>query len=407
MNSGRRLTIAMPTSSFLPTLGGMEVGLHNIARRLAALGHRPVVVAPAANVCGLRRRGMQLPYTVVSFPPKLFTLIARAPRLALWAYDAVFAWVARRYHVDVWHGTMCYPTGVALAHYGRANAALPALVRCAGDDIQRLPEIGYGMRLDPRVDAQVRRWLPRVPLLVAISASVASEYRELGVPEDRIVAIPNGVDLAAFLVSRPRAEVRRALGLPETAFLFLAVARNHPKKNLAAILAAAAALKDRDVVPDWAVAIAGRGVPALQNEAERLGVSGRVRLLDEIGPAEGENDLPARDLIDLYCAADAFVFPSRIETFGIAIVEAMAAGLPVIAGDSPGCRDIVDGGRYGLLVPPADSTALADAMALVATDRGERARLAALSRERARAYDWDAVVERYVATYWQLLARAA
>lgn len=399
------LTIGMPISSFLPALGGMEVGLHNIAKRLAKLGHRPVVFAPASNVRALRQADQRLPYRIASFPPKLMTLVDRAPQLALTIFDLYFAWARRRYGIDVWHGTMGYPIGVALAHYGRGGR-LPALVRCAGQDIQIDRSIGYGMRLDPRVDALVRHWLPQVPLLVAITASVADEYRTLGVSEDRIVGIPNGVSLDRFRTGRPRRDIRRELGLAEDTVVFLSVARNHPKKNLAALVNAANLLAKRDNVPDWIVMIVGKDVPALRNLSEQHGVSARVRLIDEISSDDNgpDGDLPSQPLVDLYRAADVFVFPSLIETFGIAIVEAMAAGLPVIVGGSPGCRDVVDGGRYGIMVRPDNFGALADAMQRVASDSTERERLSALSIERAGEYDWDGVVDKYVAAYRRLLS---
>lgn len=402
------LTIAMPISSFLPGLGGMEVGLHNIAKRLAALGHRPIVMAPAGNVRALRSAELELPYQVVAFPPKMLTLIEKCPELALSAFAIFFAWVSRRYGIDVWHGTMGYPIGVALAYFGR-DGGVPALVRCAGQDIQTDPEIGYGMRLDPAVDQIVRHWLPQVPLLVAITESVAEEYRALGVPEERILKIPNGVSLARFREGKPRSEVRRDLGFSDGVFLFLSVARNHPKKNLAAIVRASAVIKERSSISDWSVAIVGKDATALMPLVQELRLQDHVRLIEEIG-AEGDDedgDLPARALVDLYRAADAFVFPSLIETFGIAIIEAMAAGLPVIVGDSPGCRDVVQNGRYGLTVPPKDSTALATTMERLMCDKAEAERLRELSSMRAREYDWDSIVERYLAAYERLLTPAA
>jgi len=399
--SDRLLRVGMPISSYLPAVGGMEVGLHNIAGRLAALGHQPVIFAPAGNVRALRKSGRELPYEVAAFPPKMLMLIERAPNLALYVFDFYFAWARRRYGIDVWHGTMGYPIGVALAHFGRGRR-LPALVRCAGQDIQVDRTIGYGMRLDPVVDRLVRRWLFEIPLLVAITDSVAEEYRALGVPEERIIAIPNGVNVARYRRGAEPDVVRRRHGLPKHAFLFLSVARNHPKKNLNAIVEAAAQLASRNNLPDWAVLIVGKDAHKLRPLAQANGVAERVHLIDEIGQGE-DGELPSNAVVDLYRCADAFVFPSLIETFGIAIVEAMAAGLPIVTTDAPGCRDIVERGKYGLLIDPSDRTALADAMERLLTDSNERDRLAKLSIARAEQYDWDAVVRRYLAAYERLL----
>ena len=134
-------------------------------------------------------------------------------------------------------------------------------------------------------------------------------------------------------------------------------------------------------------------------------LSRHVTLIDQIGGGEAVTDnpqLPAPDLIDLYKAADAFVFPSLMETFGVAIVEAMAAGLPVIAGDSSGCRDVVRRDRDGLLVPPRDPAAIARAMAIVLTDDDKRDDLAERAAMRARGFSWDRIVDSYVALYDEL-----
>jgi glycosyltransferase involved in cell wall biosynthesis len=321
--------------------------------------------------------------------------------LALYVFDAFFGWARRRYRIDVWHGTMGYPIGVALAHFGRGQR-LPALVRCAGQDIQVDRTIGYGMRLDPVVDRLVRRWLSEIPLLVAITDSVAEEYRALGVPDERVVAIPNGVNVARYRCGAEPDVVRRRHGLPEQAFLFLSVARNHPKKNLNAIVEAAARLASRNNLPDWAVLIVGKDAPKLRPLAQVNGVAEHVHLIDEIGQGE-DAELPSNTIVDLYRCADAFVFPSFVETFGIAIVEAMAAGLPIVTTDAPGCRDILERGKYGLIINPRDRAALAGAMERLLINSNERDRLAKLSVARAEQYDWDAIVRRYLAAYDRLL----
>jgi glycogen(starch) synthase len=400
------LRIGLPTSSFLPSLGGAEVGLHNIAKRLAARGHRPFVFAPASNVRALRQSGTKLPYEVVSLPPKLMMLVERAPEVAMRVLELFFRWARWRYRIDVWHGTIGYPIGTGLGFFAR-NGDVPTLVRCAGEDIQIDRTVKYGLRQNPRVDAMMRRWLPQVPLLVAITQSVADEYRAIGISDNRIAHIPNGVDLSRFRnPARSRHEIRRKYEIPDGNFLFLCVGRNHPKKNMGGLIAGAKILAERTDLPPWTLLIAGRDVPKLQPMIEEADLQNKVVLIDEVGHLSSE-DLPVQELVDLYAAADTFVFPSLIETFGIVIVEAMAASLPVITADAPGCRDIVVRGRYGLMVDPSDSAALADTMNRVLTDERERKRLVEMSRHRARDFDWDTIVDHYLNTYESLLSRAA
>ena len=396
----RRLTVALPTSTFLPALGGVEVGLHNIALRLAERGHTPVVITLASNVRALRRAGTQLPYEVLAFPPKIMTLAQYWPDAACWLLARFFARIQRRHKFDVWHGTVGYPTGVALAQFARDK--IPHIIRCAGDDIQTAPDIGYGMRLDRRIDRLIRDWLPRASHLVAISDTVAEEYQALGVEPERVVRIPNGVDFARFSHPVDKAAIRRSLGLPTDAFIFLTVGRNHPKKGLSDLIAATAQI-DRALRERIAVVIAGPGMEALAEEVANAGLHVCIHLLGPIGldnqQGKAVPKLPTDDLVALYQMADAFVFPSHVETFGIALVEAMAAGLPVITTDGPGCRDIIDRGAYGDMVAVGDSAALATAMSHMANDEAHAAQLAKMSTRRAQEFDWDTVVDRYIDAY--------
>lgn len=400
------LTIGMPTSTFLPALGGVEIGLHNIATRLLARGHTPVVAAPAGNMRALRQTGLHLPYTVEGFPPKTLTLIQHWPDFGTRFLASWLARFERRYRIDAWHATVGFPTGVATIRH--AAGRRPHLVRCAGEDIQVAPELGYGMRLNPKIDRLVRDWLPRADVLVAITDSVAGEYTKLGVTADRIRAIPNGVDLDRFKQPVDRHAIRQRHGVGEDTFLFVAVGRNHPKKGYDDLLNAMRGLMDRGET-DFVVALAGKDTEALATTARTLGLGERIRLLGALGaPSLGDGlALPGDDLVELYRAADAFVFPSHIETFGIALVEAMAAGLPIVTTDGPGCRDIIEEGHWGEMVPVGDSDALATTMQKIMTDGNLRRARAEQARERAGAFSWDHIVDQYVQVYRDTMAAAA
>jgi phosphatidylinositol alpha-mannosyltransferase len=102
----------------------------------------------------------------------------------------------------------------------------------------------------------------------------------------------------------------------------------------------------------------------------------------------------------VHAAGDVFVAAATgQESFGVALVEAMAAGLPVVATDIPGYRDVVTDGIEGVLVPPRDPEALAAGLVRVLTEPELAARLARAGRERAKAFDWPLVVDRLEAIY--------
>ncbi len=398
------LHIALPCSSFLPSLGGAEVGLHNIALRLQQQGHRPRVIAPAPHVARLRRQGWTLPYPVTTFPPKIWGVLRHWPALGLRLFDAVFERLQRRHRFDFWHVTMGYPTGVAFVWHARRRGGRPHLIRCAGEDIQCHAGIGYGARQRPSVDRLLREWLPRADRLVAITPTVAEEYRALGVAPERIVEIPNGVDLARFAARDLRERGRAALGVEQGELVFLSVGRHHPKKNYAGLLEATARLASSGI--RFRLVIAGGGVTRLAGTVERLGLQERVLLREQIAPPAGDAlpQLPAEELVALYRAADVFVFPSLLETFGIVLVEAMAAGLPVITTDAPGCRDVARPQEDALSVSAGSVEELAGAMHRLAGAPDLRREYAARARRRAQDFDWEQVVDRYLACYREGIA---
>ena len=394
------LRIALPTSCFLPHLGGAQVGLHNIATKLLEKGYQPIVIAPYPDVQALKQKGWQLPYLVKSFPPKVWGILEKYPSIGLFLLDKVFSYYDHQFHFDFWHVTMGYPTGVAMVHYAQNKPKVRYLIRCAGEDIQRSSDIEYGLRHNATIDKMVCDWLPKADHLIAISNSVASEYRALGVDDSHIEYIPNGVDVSRFnSPSLDREQVRRKLNISNDTFVFLSVGRNHKKKYFSLLIAAAERLTTR-INEKFVVVIIGDGVSDLQKEVDRRNSTSLFLLLEPNDEHEVTHvQLPSDELVSLYCAADAFVFPSIMETFGIVLVEAMAAKLPIITTDAPGCRDVIRGGRDGLMVPVKDVTKFVDAMENVITNESARSELIGKAMTRVNDFSWDTVVDKYITLY--------
>ncbi len=225
------LKVAFPISSYLPTIGGGQVGIHNIAIRLIKKGHNPIVIAPYEDYHKLKAL-KKLPYKVLGFPPKMFSLTARFPKLGLIILRLYLRVLQQFYAFDIWHCTVGSPIGVALIQYALgSNKRVPYLIRCTGDEIQKQRDSGYGMRLNASLDEIISEWLPRSERLVAITETVATEYGKLGIKEDRIVRIPNGVEIERFNKKIDTAKVRRLYDISPDAYILLCVGRNHPKKG--------------------------------------------------------------------------------------------------------------------------------------------------------------------------------
>ena len=215
--------------------------------------------------------------------------------------------------------------------------------------------------------------------VVANSRAAASQLDSEGVAPGRVRVIPNGVDLDRF---RPVVRER-----PVTTVISVANLRR--EKAHECLLAAAATLAPRHPQLRYVIVGGGPRAEELQALAHTLGVADRVRFLGH-----------REDVTELLAAADVFVLPSRSEAFPNGALEAMAAGLPVVACRVGGLIDLVEHGRTGLLVPPDDPAALAAALAsLVQSPATARAFGAAARAEVAARYSYDRMVAGFEQLY--------
>lgn len=212
--------------------------------------------------------------------------------------------------------------------------------------------------------------------VLAVSAAVRAAWVAAGVPAERVEVVPNGVDVERF--ARPRApgereRLRAALGWPPAATVVLTVGALRPEKGTADLLAAFAALAPG--APALRLAVAGDGPErgALEAAARAAGVAERVSFLGL-----------RRDVDDLLAAADVFALASRVEAYPTVLLEALAAGVPVVATATGGVPEIVIEGT-GLLAPAGAPAELAAALGRLAAEPELARALAARGRARARA----------------------
>lgn len=231
--------------------------------------------------------------------------------------------------------------------------------------------------------------------VAAISPGVARCLADGGVPADRIELIPSTVDPARVAPGRARAEVRAELGAAADEVVVLALGALVPRKGLDVLLAALARL---DPASRWRLWIGGEGPERarLAELARAAGLAPRVQLL-------GVRD----DVGNLLGAADVFCLPSRAEGLGVAALEAMAAGRPVLATRVGGLADAIVDGRTGRLVEPDDPAALAAVLARWIADPLERERLGRAGPERvAERFLPEQMVRAYRKLYARILEPA-
>jgi glycosyltransferase involved in cell wall biosynthesis len=210
-----------------------------------------------------------------------------------------------------------------------------------------------------RVDFHLRRpgFWARASRVIAISQAVADVLAADGIPRERITVVHSGVDLVE-LRETARLGIRGQLGLAPDTVVAANVAALVPHKDHATLLRAAAALAGRHPDVHWVVAGEGPERETLERLRDDLGLRARVHLI-------GHLEEPARLVAD----ADCFVMSSREEGLGTSVLDAMALGTPVASTAAGGLPEMLQDGA-GVLAPPNDPVALADAVARLLTEPG-------------------------------------
>ena len=215
--------------------------------------------------------------------------------------------------------------------------------------------------------------------IVANSPAAEKILQAEGVAAGHVTLIPNGVDVASFSVHEPRGSLREVI----------TVANLRAEKSHETLIAAAAKLAPSHPSLRFTVVGAGSRRGELEALARARGVENIVEFLGH------RDDVPA-----LLAAADLFVLPSRSEAFPNGAIEAMAAGLPVIASGVGGLLDLIEHDRTGVLVPPCNPDAVADAIASLVADPARAHRLGANARaEVVKRYSFDRMTHSFEELY--------
>ncbi len=324
-----------------------------------------------------RMRGLDLPVTVLDEPDDRLAVRALAAHL-------------REREVDLLH-----------AHMFRAELLGARAARLAGTPAM-IATVHSSRVRSPDDIAALAAATPLIDHLIAPSEAIAAKLRREGRGAAEITVIPNGVDLDRFGAHRSpgqRTAIRATLGIPADAFVIGVVARLEPEKGHRYLLAAWPEIAR--AVPNAWLAVIGDGslTDALRAQALALPPAARRRVVF----AGGQTDVVA-----MTQSLDLAVLPSLREAQGIALLEAMAARVPVVASRVGGIPETIRDGVDGLLVPPADHDSLAAAVIRLSRDVVLRRDLSAAGRRRVEdRFDLDQAVRRIESIYLDELATAA
>ncbi len=380
----------MMTNTYAPIVGGIERSIKDFAAAFRRRGHRVVIMTPTVQPMPPRERDvLRVPAIRSAFRGSAFSVaLPMSPRM-----------VGRllRIHPDVIHAHQPFLLG---------NAALRLAHAC---DVPLI--YTHHVRFEqythylPLSSPSTERFMTELSVsyanladqVIAPCESIAAFLRARGVRAP-IAVIPTGIHVSRFAAGNGRA-ARNAFGIPRDAFVIGHIGRLAPEKNLSFL--ANALVQHLQAERRAHCLIAGRG--PCERDIRRIfhhaGVEDRLHMAGILG---------RQQLINSYHAMDVFAFSSKSETQGIVLIEAMAAGTPVVALDASGVREVVKERHNGRLLPQEDVTAFAAALRwLAALSPHERYRLRRAAQATAADFSMARCAKRALQLYEEVRARKA
>ena len=363
-----------------PTVGGSGTVATELGIAMARRGHEVHFICYG------------LPYRLGRVPPGVTFHEVTVPAYPLFQYPpyalalaSQMADAARSHGLELLHVHYAIPHAISAFLAREILGGGPKLmVTLHGTDIT---VVGA----DPSFVPIVRLGIERADAVTAVSESLAkTTYERLGVTRE-IHVIPNFVD--ANRCDRDFAAAHRRRLSPDGAPLLVHASNFRPVKRVTDVIDIFRRVNER--IPAH-LAMVGDGPerPAAERFARDAGIAHRVEFLGNVSPVEG-----------VMGAGDVFLLPSSEESFGLAALEAMACGVPVVASNAGGLPELIAHGEGGYVFPVGDTAAMAECVVALLTDRREHARQAEFARMRAiDHFDTDTIVDRYEALYRRLLA---
>jgi len=385
------LRIVLLTLKFPPLLGGDVTHTLYLARFLSSQGidtHVVTIKTKTASCFELDERlevhRLGLPSTTTELERFGFKRLLYMILSSLWLLKLHF-----RERIDLVHAHGWDPAivgGVFSRLFG-----VPLVLTVHG--IPRPKEPLAGLMFPLLESLIVRLCSSRRSRLIALTQSDRSSLLEMGVDEEAIDIIPNGIDVEEF-ERIDSAGFRESHGISSEAFLVLFVGRLHGQKGVETLLRAANRLKEGDIH----FLIVGSG----HKEKEYKDLASALEVENTFFLGEIERD----ELLKAFASSDTFVLPSLFEGLPYVVLEAMAAGKPVVATRLPGLAEVIDEGVNGLLFDEGDDEELAEAILRLRGDRVAAEKMGEGGRELVeKRFDWRSVFKEVLEVYMRILER--
>ncbi len=383
------MNILILTNTYTPHVGGVARSVAAFAAEYRRRGHRVLIVAPEfPDMPGHETDVIRVP-AIQKFNASDFSV---ALPLAAQMNDAIDA-----FQPDIVHAQHPFLLGMTAVRIARRRE-LPLVFTHHTLYEQYTHYVPGDSPTMKRFAIELgTRYANLSDQVFAPSESIRALLLERGV-DTPIAVVPTGVHLESF-ASGDGAAVRRQLGIAAEAFVVGHLGRLAPEKNLEFLTRAVAEVVAGDARTHFLVIGTGPSEKTIRERFARAGLSTRLHIL---GLLQG------RQLADALHAMDVFAFASLSETQGMVLTEAMAAGLPVVALDAPGAREVVDDGSNGRLLRAAAPAAFAAGLRWVAAQGPDvRSALRQAALDTAAAFSMPRCADRALACYAALQPRAA
>jgi glycosyltransferase involved in cell wall biosynthesis len=231
--------------------------------------------------------------------------------------------------------------------------------------------------------------------VISVSRTVADQFQRIGAPNERITVIPNGVDLEEYNCLPRKDAFRKRLRIRDDRKILLTIGRLERIKGFQYLIEALPKVLEK-VSVDLIV-----GGPEFNYGAQLRKLAKERKVDDHVvfyGPMNQKEKLEAM------AAADAIVVPSLYEGFGIVLLEAMAAGKPVVATTTGVAREVIRDGRNGFLIPPGDARTLAEKLCRLLTDNRLSSLISRQSRKAVKVFSWKTIAAETLEVYERCLS---
>ncbi|GAB3342747.1 glycosyltransferase family 4 protein [Chromohalobacter beijerinckii] len=382
------MNILMFTNTYCPTVGGVSESVQRLKRCLQHAGHSVLVVAPKLDGQPRFERDVVRVVAMQRFNGSDFSLPVPVPGQL---YEAI-----EEFEPDLVHSHHPFLLGDTAARVAQTYGLPLVFTHHTLYEHYTHYVPGDSPRMQRFAIALSSEYTRLCDAVIAPSESIAALLAQRGVLPDKVRVIPSGVDTRAF-GRGDGARWRQRFGIPEDAMVIGRVGRLAMEKNLGFLAAALSRFLARH--PKARVLVVGEGEArtVMHDHAAREGVADRFHYTGK---------LHDQALIDAYHAMDTFAFASHSETQGMVIAEAMASGLPVVAVDASGVREVLSDGLNGIMLPSDDVETFAKALETL-QEPMLHARLRQGAFDSAHKLDDRRCAERCLGIYRQVLEAEA